>query len=169
MRWLLRAWDGFEPSVTEEPPQLQGSRPLEKQTETAVVRDYLHGWQTLDAALDENQEGLLDQDFVGTARDKLANTIKEQVTAAIHTRYQDRSHDLQIVFYSPEGLSIQLIDTVEYDEQVLDHDKVLATRPVKMRYLVVLRPSEVRWRVRMFQGQAIGAGDAHGDAPTGGR
>lgn len=142
---------GSEPSIKVEPPQLQGSRAVEKQTEIAVVRDYLHSWKTLLAALDQNDEASLDQDFVGTARDKLANTIQEQVKAGIHARYQDRAHDLQIVFYSPEGLSIQLIDTVEYDEQVLDHDKVLATKPVRKRYVVVLTPSEVRWRVRIFQ------------------
>jgi predicted PhzF superfamily epimerase YddE/YHI9 len=71
----------------------------------------------------------------------------------IHTRYLERSHDLQIVFYSPEGLSIQLTDTVEYEEQVLDHDKVLATKPIRKRYLVVLAPAEVRWRVRIFQAE----------------
>jgi hypothetical protein len=143
-----------EPAIKVEPPQLQGSRALEKQTETSVVRDYLHSWKTLQTALDLNQETLLDQDFVGTARDKLANTIKEQMASGIHARYQERSHDLQIVFYSPEGLSIQLIDTVEYEEQVLDRDKVLATKTVRKRYLAVLTPSEVRWRVRIFQAEA---------------
>ena len=116
-----------QPSVQVEPPQLQGSRPLEKQTESAVIRDYLRSWQSFRGALDQNQADLLDADFVGTARDKLAETIEEQAKIGIHTRYQDRAHDLQIVFYSPEGLSVQMIDTVEYDEQVLDHDKVLTT------------------------------------------
>ena len=77
-------------------------------------------------------------------------------TIAVFRRnsYQDRAHDLQIVFYSPEGLSIQIVDTVDYDEQVLDHDKVLATKLVRKRYVVVLTPSEVRWRVRVFQAEA---------------
>jgi hypothetical protein len=140
-----------QPSVNVEQPQLQGSRPLEKQTEAAVVRDYLEAWQSFRSALDRNQPELLDSDFVGAARDKLADTIAEQAKLGIHTRYQDRSHDLQIVFYSPEGLSIQLIDNVEYDQQIIDHDKVLATQPVHARYIVVLTPAEVRWRVRIFQ------------------
>ena len=142
-----------QPSVRMEPSQLQGSRPIEKQTETAVVRDYLASWQSLKVALDQNEATLLDAYFVGTARDKLANTIEEQAKIGIHSRYQARSHDLQFVFYSPEGSSIQLIDTVEYDEQVLDHDKVLTTKPIRERYLVVLTPSEVRWRVRIFQAE----------------
>ncbi len=143
-----------QPSVKVEPPQLQGSRSLEKQTETAVIRDYLQSWKSLQMALDRNQAELLDADFVGIARDNLANTIQEQEKIGIHTRYQERTHDLQIVFYSPEGLSIQMIDTVEYDEQVLDHNKVLAAKPMRQRYLIVLTPSEVRWRVRIFQAEA---------------
>jgi hypothetical protein len=136
-----------------EPPQLQGSRPVESQTEAAVVRDYLASWDSLRVALDQNQVAPLDAYFVGTARDKLVSTVEEQTKLGIHARYQARSHDMQFVFYSPEGSSIQLIDTVEYDEQVLDHNKVLTTKPIRERYLVVLTPSEVRWRVRIFQAE----------------
>src|ERR1700678_752610 len=82
-----------QPSVQIEPPQLQGSRPLEKQTESAVIRDYLRSWQSFRGALDQNQAELLDADFVGTAREKLAETIEEQAKLGIHTRYQDLTHD----------------------------------------------------------------------------
>ena len=145
------------PTVHVQPPQLGGSRPLEKLTESAVIKDYLQSWTALDAALDHNDSAALDAYFVGTAREKLGSTIDEQTKIAIHTRYVEHAHDLQIVFYSPEGLSIQLMDTVTYDEQVMDHDKVLATRPIKKRYLVVLTPSEVRWRVRILQAEANAA------------
>lgn len=140
-----------QPSVQVEPPNLQGSRSLEKQTESSVVRDYLQSWQSFASAMEQNRPDLLDPDFVGTARDKLSNTIEEQTKLGIRTHYQLLSHDLRIVFYSPEGLSIQLIDNVEYDEQVLDHDKVLTTQRVQTRYIVVLTPAEMRWRVRIFQ------------------
>lgn len=139
--------------VRVEPSNLHGPRPLQQQTATAAIRDYLESWQSLRAALEQNRANLLDPDFVGTARDKLTNTIHEQAAQGVHTRYQDRSHDLQIVFYSPEGLSIQLIDNVEYDEQVFDHDKVLTTQHVRARYVIVLTPAEMRWRVRVFQAQ----------------
>ena len=142
-----------QPSVRVSPPQLRGSRPMEKQTEAAVIRDYLQSWKSLQAAFDQNQATLLDTYFVGTAREKLATTVEDQAKLGIHTRYLERSHDLQIVFYSPEGLSIQLTDTVEYEEQVLDHDKVLATKPIRKRYLVGLASAEVRWRVRIFQAE----------------
>lgn len=142
-----------QPSVQVLPPDLHGSRPLEAQTATAVVRDYLESWQKFSAALDANQTDLLDPDFVGTAREKLAATISTQAKIGIRTHYQDMSHRLQIVFYSPEGQSIEMLDTVEYDVQVFDHDKVIATQHVKARYVVVMTPAEVRWKVRVFQAE----------------
>ena len=140
-----------QPEVRVEPSNLQGPRPLEEQTRTAAIRDYLKSWQSFRAAFDQNNSGILDADFVGTAKDKLAETIQQQSALGISTKYQDRSHDIQIVFYSPEGLSIELTDKVEYDVQVLDHDKVTTTQRVSARYVVVLTPAEVRWRVRVFQ------------------
>lgn len=143
-----------QPTVRVEPSHLQGPRVLESQTATAVVRDYLQCWQSMRTALEQNRADLLDADFVGIARDKLANTVREQSAMGIHTRYLDRSHDLRIVFFSPDGLSIQLIDNVEYEEQVLDHDKLLSSQHVRARYIVVLSPAERSWRVRIFQGQS---------------
>jgi hypothetical protein len=140
-------------AIRVEPTSVQGPRPLVKQTETAVIRDYLQAWQSVSAALEQNRADLLDRDFVGAAKDKLTDTIQEQAKLGLSTRYQDRSHDLQIVYYSPEGLSIQLIDNVEYDVEILDHDKVQTTQRVRARYIVVLTPAEVRWRVRVFQSQ----------------
>ena len=61
-------------------------------------------------------------------RDKLADAIDEQAKAGIHTRYQDRSHHIQFLFYSPEGLSIELTDDAEYDVQLFDHDKLRIDR-----------------------------------------
>jgi len=140
------------PSVHMEPPQLQGSRAIEPLTRTAVVRDYLESWKSFRAAMAQNRPSLLDQDFAGTAKEKLTATIQEQAKLGIHTRYQDRSHDLQFVFYSPEGLSIQLIDNVVYEERVLDHDKkTLAKKQMRARYIVVLTPAQTRWKVRIFQ------------------
>jgi hypothetical protein len=90
---------------------------------------------------------------VGTAHDKLAETIQQQAASGLHTRYRDKSHDLKIVFYSPEGLSLQMTDNVEYDVQIFDHDKPLTTQHVSAHYIVVMTPAEVRWRVRVFQAQ----------------
>jgi hypothetical protein len=143
---------GFsQATVRVEPARLQGPRTLPEQTEAAAIRDYLQSWQSLRAALEQNRSDMLDLSFVGTAKDKLADTIQQQAALGICTRYQDRAHDIQIVFYSPEGLSIELTDKVDYDVQVLDHGKVKTTQHVSARYFIVLTPTEVRWRVRVFQ------------------
>jgi len=142
---------GAQPDVRVEPAHLQGPRPLAEQTATAVIHDYIESWKSLRAALDQDRPDLLDRDFVGEARDKLAETIRQQARLGLKTRYQDRSHDVQIVFYSPEGLSVELTDNVQYDVQVREGDKVIASQPVAEHYLVVLTPTEVRWRVRVFQ------------------
>jgi hypothetical protein len=107
----------------------------------------------MNAALEGNSAALLDADFVGEAKDKLAATIQQQTQLGLRTRYQDRSHDIQIVFYSPEGLSIELTDNVDYDVELLDQNKSQATQHVHARYVVVMTPAEVRWRVRVLQAQ----------------
>jgi hypothetical protein len=140
-----------QPDVTVDTSQLKGPRSLEDQTKAAAIRDYLESWQGMNEAFQQDQPGLLEEDFIGAAKDKLADAIDEQVKAGIHTRYQDRTHHIQFLFYSPEGLSIELIDDAEYDVQVLDHDKAIATVPVSARYIVVLTPAEVRWKVRVMQ------------------
>ncbi|HEY1647010.1 MAG TPA: hypothetical protein VGF96_03440 [Terracidiphilus sp.] len=140
-------------TVRVEPASLEGPRPLADQTAKAAIRDYIESWQSLSAALENNRAGLLNADFVGDAKDKLTETIQEQAKLGIRTHYEDQTHDVQIVFYSPEGLSIELTDTVEYDVQLLDHDKSQATQRVRARYIVVLTPAELRWRVRVLQAE----------------
>ena len=142
------------PQVRIEPSHLQGPRPLEKQTEAAVIRDYLQAWASLRNAFAQNRGDLLDSSFVGDARGKLGETISERNRLGVTTRYQDRTHDIQIVFYSPDGLSIQLIDNVAYDMQMFEKEKIKTSETASERYVVVLTPSEVRWRVRILQGQA---------------
>ena len=139
-------------TVHIEAADLQGSRPLQEQTGRAAIRDYLQSWQSLSAAFEQNRTDLLDPDFVGSAKDTLAATIQQQKALGITTHYQDRTHDLQLVFYSPEGLSIELTDNVEYDVQLFDHGRVKTVQHVSARYVIVLTPAEVRWRVRVFQG-----------------
>lgn len=140
-----------EPSVQVQPAHLQVPRPLAEQTEKAVIRDYLRSWKAMSAALEQNAPGRLNADFIGTAKDKLTETIHEQAAAGIHTRYDDQSHNVQIVFYSPDGLSVELVDNVEYEMRIFDHDHLVTTHPEQARYIVLLTPAEVSWRVRVLQ------------------
>ncbi len=148
-----------QPAMRVDTSQLRGPRPLQEQTRIAAIRDYLQSWQSMSNALEQNRTDLLGADFVGAAKDKLANAIDKQVQLGIHTRYQDRAHDIQIVFYSPEGLSIEILDRIDYSVQVIDHDKPVTTVPASARYIVVLTPSEVRWKVRVLE--AVPESTAH--------
>ncbi len=138
-------------AVRVEPSQLQGPRPLPPQTGAAAIHDYMASWQSLRAAFEQNQSALLDRDFVGIAREGLSQTIKQQASLGIRTHYQDLTHDIRIVLYSPDGLSIELTDNVEYDVQLIDHDRVKTAQRINTRYVIVMTPAEVRWRVRVFQ------------------
>lgn len=149
----LVAYAADEPTVHVQEPHLQGPRELQDQTAKAVVRDYLDSWQSMGKALDQNRPDLLERDFVGAAKEKLVSTIKSQRAAGVHTSYRDRSHDVQILFYSPEGLSVELADDVTYDVEMSSGGKSVGTQQVKARYIVVLTPTEVRWRVRIFQAE----------------
>lgn len=149
----VAAFGADQPVVRVEPPSLQGPRQLQPQTAKAVIQDYLDSWAVLGNAFSQNRPDLLNHGFIGEAEDKLANTIKQQQSNDVRTVYRDKSHDVKILFYSPDGLSIELADAVQYDVQLFDHDKAIGTEQVRARYIVVLTPTEVRWRVRIFQAQ----------------
>jgi hypothetical protein len=143
------AWAQADVHVRQ--PDANGTRALQPATADAAVRNYLQAWEGLRSAFDQNQASALDRDFIGVAKDKLAQTIQQQESLGIRTIYQDRSHDIQIVVYSPEGLSLELVDDVNYDLQVTDHDKQSVTQHMKTRYVTVLTPTETKWRIRVFQ------------------
>lgn len=140
-----------EAEVHVQPPHLDTPRPLNDTTREAAIRDYLESWKAMTDALAQNEPSLLDADFAGTAKDQLTATIQQQAALGIRTRYQPLSHNIQIIFYSPEGLSIQLVDNIEYGVQLLNTNKVVTAHQVHARYIAVLTPTEVRWRVRLFQ------------------
>lgn len=141
-----------KPTVRVAPMNSAGPRAVETQTQSSVIRDYLLAWQTMNAALTENRADLLDGYFVGQAKDKLTDTIREQQNIGIRTSYLEKAHDIKVVFYSPEGLSIQLTDEVEYDVDVRNGDHGLGSENVRARYVAVLTPTESKWKVRVFQG-----------------
>src|SRR6476660_9942915 len=132
---------GFAPPTVRVDAGAAGPRTLEDQTKTAVVRDYLQAWKSMSQALQENRVDALDTSYLGLAKEKLAEAVREQRELGIKTNYRDLSHNLKIVFYSPEGLSVQLLDTVQYEVQVIDHDRVQATQHLSTRYVAVLTPT----------------------------
>lgn len=140
------------PKIQVAPIDAGSPRPLEKQTQASVVHDYLLSWQILGQAMAQNRLDLLDGSFVGVAKEKLAETIRKQQSLGIQTTYLVQSHDVKVVFYSTEGLSIQILDDVEYDLEVGSPSGALGTQHVRTRYIAVLTPTESKWKVRIFQG-----------------
>jgi hypothetical protein len=132
-----------------------GPRSLEPQTRASVVRDYVEAWRGLDSARAQNAPNLLDAYFVGTAKKTLADTIRGQEHIKIRTSYKNASHNIKIVFYSPEGLSIELIDNVEYQVEFHSDNGDVGSQTVSTRYVAVLTPTESRWKVRILQGGGI--------------
>lgn len=126
-------------------------RPVEELTRKAVARDYAKAWHTLAQALEQNRADLIDNDFVGVAAEKFSAAVAGQAKAGLRTRYVDRGHKIDILFYSPEGLSIQLRDTAQLERQVLDGDKVIHSEQVTRHYIALMTPTEVRWKVRLLQ------------------
>ncbi len=142
-----------QPEVPKRSAEAVGPRMLEEQTRASVERDYLLAWQSLGRALSENRPDLLNEYFVGLAKDKLADTIREQQKSGIQTIYSEPTHDFTVVFYSPDGLSIQFVDSVEYRLEVRDHGRAVGSGEVRSRYVSVMTPTETKWKVRILQAE----------------
>jgi hypothetical protein len=128
-----------------------GPRQIEDTTEQAVARDYARAWESMTTALSQNRSDMLDADFVGVALDNLRERVNQQQQSGLHTRYIDRGHNLQAVFYSPEGSAIQLRDVAQFEVQFLDGDKVIHNEQRTETYTVVMTATENRWKVRVLQ------------------
>lgn len=126
-------------------------RQVEDTTQKAVARDYAAAWQALAGALDQDRPDLLGANFVGTASEKLGQTISQQTKAGLHQRYIDKGHHVNAIFYSPEGSAIELQDTAELQIQVMDGDKVLHSEDATVHYVALLTAAENSWKVRVLE------------------
>ncbi len=148
---VLAAIVSAQPLVHVDPAVPSTPRPLQPQTEQAAIRDYLQSWASLQQALLQNRIDLLGEGFVGSAKNELARSIREQALSGVTVGYKAISHHITVLFYSPEGLSIELKDLVRYNVQVFDHGHLITSRKDSACYLVVLTPSQLRWSVRVMQ------------------
>jgi hypothetical protein len=126
-------------------------RPIEDLTAKSIPRDYALAWQTLAQALTDNKTGLLDAYFTGLAKQDFAQRINSQIKSGLQTRYTDRGHRLEALFYSPAGDVMELRDHAQFDMQVLDGGKVIYEEPVNTDFVVLMTPGADRWLVRQLQ------------------
>ncbi len=128
-----------------------GPREMADATRDSITRAYAHAWKTLAQALAENRADLLDAAFIGAARDNFVQLIRHQQASGLRQKYVDRGHTVEVLFYSPEGLSVQLRDRAQLELQVLDGDSVVHREALTVNYIALLTPTEVTWKVRLLQ------------------
>jgi hypothetical protein len=123
-------------------------RILEQATGESLVREYATAWKNLATSLDENRTDLLNDDFAGTAKDRLTEQIAAQKKNGLHQHTVDHGHQVDAVFYSTDGSAIELRDTAQLEIQVLDGGKIVASNEATVHYLAVLTVADGRWKVR---------------------
>ena len=128
-----------------------GPRAIEDLTSKSVPRDYALAWETMEQAMYQNRPGLLDAYFTGFAKQDLTKRVNSQIKSGLRTRFVDRGHKLEAVFYSPSGDAMQLRDRAQLDIQILDGGKVIYEEPVTLNYYVIMSPGADRWLVRQMQ------------------
>jgi len=144
-------------SASDELPRVElnadniGPRQIEDLTSKSIPRDYALAWQTMAQALEQNRTDVLDGYFTGFEKEELTQRVKSQMKSDLHTRYQDRGHKLQAIFYAPAGDAMELRDHAQLDMQVLDGGKVIYEEPVNVDYIVIMTPGADRWLVRQMQ------------------
>jgi hypothetical protein len=102
-------------------------------------------------ALDKNRADLLGANFVGTAAERLVQTVSQQQKSGLHQRIVDKGHIVQAVFYSPEGSAIELRDAARLQIELLDGDKVVYSQETTVHYVALMTAAENSWKVRILQ------------------
>ena len=127
-------------------------REVEDTTQAAIIRDYSAAWKAMEASLDSNQDAGLAAVFTGNALEQIQERMTQQKKAGLHTRFTDRGHQLDAVFYSPEGSAMQLHDTARLEIQTLEGEKVIHSETATLHYVILMTVAEDRWKVRLLQG-----------------
>jgi hypothetical protein len=128
-------------------------REVEETTQKSVTREYSTAWKTLIDALENNHLDRIGASFVGTAEDQLRKQIEEQKTSRLSTRIVDHGHKVDVVFYSPEGSTMQLRDTAQLERQYLNGGRIVHSENITQKYVVLMAVTGDRWKVRVLQEQ----------------
>jgi hypothetical protein len=126
-------------------------RQVEPLTERAVLRDYRSAWTNLTQALASSSLDPLNGLFEATADQWLTDAVKDQQSSGLSRRYLNQNHQVDAVFYSPEGDVIELHDTAEYDLEILDGSKTIHNEHAIVHYVVLMVPGAERWVIRHLQ------------------
>jgi len=125
-------------------------RQVDDSVQQAIVRDYSAAWQSLASALATNNDSALKDDFVGYALDKLTQRVKDQRQSGLTTRIIDRGHQVEAIFYSPDGSAMQLRDKAALETEILEGGSVIHAEREQLTYYVIMTGAEDRWKVRVL-------------------
>ncbi len=128
-----------------------GPRAVESLTERGILRDYRFAWTSMAQALEFNTLDPLEGPFSGDAKQWVRKTVSSQQQSGISQRYLDQSHQVEAVFYAPEGDVMELHDTAQYQVQVLDGNKTIRDEHIVVHYVVLMTPGADRWVIRHLQ------------------
>ncbi|HTS37678.1 MAG TPA: hypothetical protein VMH04_18530 [Candidatus Solibacter sp.] len=128
-----------------------GPRSVEALTQRSIVRDYKFAWASLAQALESNTTSPLNGLFAGNANELINAEVKNQQRTGLISRYLHQNHNVEVVFYAPEGDMMQLHDTADYDLQLLDGNKTIHQEHVTVRFVVLITPAADRWVIRQLQ------------------
>jgi hypothetical protein len=126
-------------------------RPVEETTALAIQRDYTQAWQSLVAALEQNRAEMLDENFIGGARQHWQDAIHAQQQNGLSRRIVDHGHRVRVKFYSLDGSALEAIDTADLEIQYREGSQLLSSERIQAHYLVLLTPAESSWKVRILQ------------------
>jgi hypothetical protein len=126
-------------------------RAIEDLTRNALARDYGNAWLSLTDASESGSSSALDAYFVGSARKDLGSAVESQKKQGLQSRFISQDHNLQAVFYAPEGDVVELHDTAHCEIQILDGKKVIDDREVVLHFVVLMTPAADRWVIRELQ------------------
>ncbi len=123
-------------------------RPIEELTGTTIANHYALAWRDMAQALESGRTDGLGEEFVGFAKDHLAQRIAEQRKSGVRVRIVDHGHQLKAVFYSTDGTAMQLFDRAQLEIQTFDGSRLLHTEDATHEYIVLMTPGADRWYVR---------------------
>jgi|ERR1700685_609569 hypothetical protein len=128
-----------------------GPRAVESLTERGILRDYRFAWNSMAQALEFNTFDPLEGPFAGEAKTWLRDTITNQQRSGLSQRYVNQNHQLEAVFYAPEGDVMELHDTADYQLQISDGGKLIHEEHVVLHFVVLMTPAADRWVIRQLQ------------------
>ncbi len=126
-------------------------RDVDDPVQQVIVRDYSSAWQAITTALANNNSGVLNDNFVGFALDKLTQRVNDQQRTGLKTRIIDRGHKVEAIFYSLDGSAIELRDRATLETEILDGNNVIHSDRAEILYYVVMTGAEDRWKVRVLE------------------